>query len=123
MADQTLTIVPRPIQIGKTIYIDIKKDENIGHNVYEVTALGIEFAVKIFEDDTCIRPANSRIVVKKLTQIDEKGDMYVEETIFDDITNKVVVRDYDTFEHKYYIDIVEAKVRVIGAIRTLVAGE
>lgn len=102
-----------------TIWIEIPKEENKGGNEWRVKAHIFEFAVKVFKDNTASEPANSRIIVKKLTPLDENGDMTVKETIIDGVDSVALVRDVDFFEHEYIVRIEEANVFVVGVIRYL----
>lgn len=120
--DAKLILLPPTAFLEKkpnTVWINVPKEENIGGNEWKVKARVFEFAVKIFEDNTASKPANSRIIVKKLTPLDKNGEMVVEEVLIDGVDSSALVRDVDYIEHEYIVKVEEANVFIVGVIRYL----
>jgi len=101
----------------RTVYIDIKKEENTGGNEWKVNGRIFEFAVKIFADDLGTEPANSQIKVVKRTWLDEKGESAIEEELVNGVDSSALIKDADYFEHEYIVRIEEANVAIKGVIR------
>ncbi len=93
----------------------IEQDKNTDGYKFEFESRTCEIALRIFKWEGNVKTtAKSRIIVKRITDV--QGDE-IEETLLDTIDDSVILRDYDIFNHKYVIIVVEAGVEVKGVVK------